>query len=168
MHFYYSSARLFCEQIAVAEIAGRIETPFYLYSRRTYRDNFREIDAAFAGQPHRICYALKANSNPHLLRDFAELGAGADVVSGGELQLALRAGIPAHTIVFAGVGKRDDEITAGLQVNIRGFHVESEAELENLNALAQARGQKAPVALRVNPNIDIHGHPYISTGRSAD
>ncbi len=168
MHFYYSSAQLFCEQMPVAEIANQVETPFYLYSRRTYQENFRAIEGAFSGRPHRVCYALKANTNPHLLRDFAALGAGADVVSGGELHFALQAGIPARTIVFAGVGKRDDEIIAGLQAGIRGFNVESEAELENLDALARTRGMKAPVALRVNPNIDIQGHPYISTGRQAD
>jgi len=168
MHFYYSAAHLFCEKVAVEKIAEQTTTPFYLYSRRTYQENFRLIDAAFAGQAHRICYALKANSNPDLLRDFAALGAGADVVSGGGLQFALQAGIPAATIVFAGVGKRDEEIVAGLQAGIRGFHVESEAELENLDKLAHALGKKAPVALRVNPNIDIHGHPYISTCRSAD
>ncbi len=168
MHFYYSSAHLMCEQMPVAEIAQQVETPFYLYSRRTYQENFHTIAAAFGGRPHRICYALKANTNPHLLRDFAALGAGADVVSGGELRFALQAGIAARTIVFAGVGKRDDEIRAGLEAGIHGFHVESEAELENLQALAQQQGLHAPVALRVNPNINIQGHPYISTGRSAD
>ncbi|MGH7495741.1 MAG: diaminopimelate decarboxylase [bacterium] len=168
MHYYYSSARLFCEQVSVLEIADKIETPFYLYSRRTYRENFREIDAAFSSRPHRICYALKANANPQILRDFAELGAGADVVSSGELKFALQAGIPGNDIVFAGVGKRDEEILAALNAGIRGLNVESEAELENINALARMQGIKAPVALRVNPNIDIQGHPYISTGRSAD
>lgn len=168
MHFYYSNAQLFCEQMPVREIANQIETPFYLYSRRTYQENFNALDAAFGGRPHRICYALKANANPHILRDFAGLGAGADVVSGGELHFARQAGIPAHGIVFAGVGKRDDEILAALAAGIRGFHVESEAELENIDLLARTRGSKAPVALRVNPNIDIDGHPYISTGRSAD
>lgn len=168
MHFYYSSARLFCEQVPVATIADQIETPFYLYSRRTYQENFREIDAAFSGRPHRICYALKANANPHVLRDFAELGAGADVVSGGELHFALQAGMRGRDIVFAGVGKRDDEIIAALHAGIRGLNVESEAELENIDTLARRNGMQAPVALRINPNIDIHGHPYISTGRSAD
>ncbi len=167
-HFYYAGSRLHCEDVPLAEVAARLATPFYLYSRRTYRENFLEIDAAFGRHPHRICYALKANSNPHVLRDFAELGAGADVVSVGELQLALQAGIAADRIVFAGVGKRDDEIIAGLQAGIRGFNVESEAELEVINELARQQNCVAPVALRVNPNIDIHGHPYIATGRDAD
>ncbi len=167
-HFYYTASQLHCENVPLAEVAARVQTPFYLYSRRTYRENFAEIDAAFGDHPHRICYALKANSNPHVLRDFAGLGAGADVVSVGELQLALQAGMAAGRIVFAGVGKRDDEIMAGLQAGIRGFNVESEAELAVINELARQQNRVAPVALRVNPNIDIHGHPYISTGRQAD
>lgn len=168
VHFYYSKAWLHCEAKSVSEIAQQISTPFYLYSRRTYRENFQEIDAAFGAQRHCICYALKANSNPDMLRDFAAWGAGADVVSAGELQLALKAGIPASRIVFAGVGKRDDEILAGLQAGIRGFNVESDAELAVMNDIARQQNCVAPVALRINPNIDIHGHPYISTGRQAD
>lgn len=167
-HFKYSRSHLFCEGVSLATVAENVATPFYLYSRRTYRESYEKIDTAFGDRPHRICYALKANSNPDLLRDFAALGAGADVVSVGELKLALRAGIPANAIVFAGVGKRDDEIIAGLEAGIRGFNVESEAELAVINEIAQQRGAIARVALRVNPNIDIHGHPYISTGRSAD
>ncbi len=168
MHFHYSHSHLLCEEVPIAALAEQVATPFYLYSRRTYRENYAQIDQAFGAHPHRICYALKANSNLDLLRDFAAMGAGADVVSVGELKLALRAGIPAHTIVFAGVGKRDDEIIAGLQAGIRSFNVESEAELAVIDDLARQRGESARVALRVNPNIDIHGHPYISTGRSAD
>jgi len=168
MHFHYSHSRLFCEDVPIAAIAEQVATPFYLYSRRTYRESYEAIDAAFGNRPHRICYALKANSNLDILRDFAAMGAGADVVSVGELKLALRAGIPANAIVFAGVGKRDDEIIAGIDADIRSFNVESEAELAVINDLARQRNAIARVALRVNPNIDIHGHPYISTGRSAD
>jgi diaminopimelate decarboxylase len=168
VHYSYANAQLFCEAAAITTIAAAVPTPFYLYSRKTYLENYEQIDAAFGSRPHRICYALKANSNLDLLRDFAAKGAGADVVSVGELKLALRAGIPAQAVVFAGVGKRDDEILAGLAAGIRGFNVESEAELEVINDLARQRGVQARVALRVNPNIDIHGHPYISTGRSAD
>ncbi|NUO82532.1 alanine racemase, partial [candidate division KSB1 bacterium] len=168
MHFRYSHAHLFCEEIPIATIAEQVATPFYLYSRRTYRENYAQIDQAFGARPHRVCYALKANSNLDLLRDFAALGAGADVVSVGELKLALQAGISADAIVFAGVGKRDDEIIAGIGAGIRSFNVESEAELAVIDDLARQRGATARVALRVNPNIDIHGHPYISTGRSAD
>ncbi|MEK7727577.1 MAG: hypothetical protein AAB354_04145 [candidate division KSB1 bacterium] len=168
MHYSYSNSQLLCEATTINTIAEAVPTPFYLYSRQTYLENYESIAAAFRSRPHRICYALKANSNLDLLRDFAANGAGADVVSVGELKLALRAGIPASAIVFAGVGKRDDEIIAGLEAGIRGFNVESEAELEVINDLARQRGGQARVALRVNPNIDIHGHPYISTGRSAD
>ncbi|MDZ7344249.1 MAG: diaminopimelate decarboxylase [candidate division KSB1 bacterium] len=169
MHYFtYRQRQLFCEEVAVAEAAARYGTPLYLYSRRTYRENFELIDHAFASRLHQICFALKANSNPQLLRDFADLGCGADVVSGGELQLALQAGIPAPRIVFAGVGKRDEEIVFGLEAGIRGFNVESEAELSVIEALAKSHRKMAPVALRLNPDIDIHGHPYISTGRAAD
>lgn len=167
-HYSYSNAQLHCEAAALTTIAASVPTPFYVYSRKTYLENYASIASAFRGRPHRICYALKANSNLDLLRDFAAQGAGADVVSIGELKLALRAGIPANAIVFAGVGKRDDEILAGLAAGIRGFNVESEAELQVINEIARQRGVIARVALRVNPNIDIHGHPYISTGRSAD
>jgi diaminopimelate decarboxylase len=169
MHYFtYRQNQLFCEDLPVAEAAAQHGTPLYLYSRKTYLENFRLIDRAFAAWPHQICFALKANCNPQILRDFAELGGGGDVVSAGELQLALQAGIPANCLVFAGVGKRDDEIIAGLEAGIRGFNVESEAELEVINALAERRHQIAPVSLRINPDIDIHGHPYISTGRAAD
>jgi diaminopimelate decarboxylase len=169
MHYFiYRQNQLFCEELPVAEIAAEYGTPLYLYSRRTYRENFQVIDRAFAPWPHQICFALKANSNPSILRDFAELGCGADVVSVGELQLALQAGIPPQRIVFAGVGKRDDEIFAGLEAGIRGFNVESEAELAVINELAGRLNKIAPVSLRLNPDIDIHGHPYISTGRAAD
>ena len=167
-HYSYSNAQLHCEAAAITAIAATVPTPFYIYSRKTYLENYASIASAFRSRPHRICYALKANSNLDLLRDFAAQGAGADVVSVGELKLALRAGIPANAIVFAGVGKRDDEILAGLEAGIRGFNVESEAELQVINEIARQRGVIARVALRVNPNIDIHGHPYISTGRSAD
>jgi diaminopimelate decarboxylase len=169
MHYFtYRQNQLFCENLPVAEAVARHGTPLYLYSRRTYRENFQLIDRAFAPCPHQICFALKANSNPHILRDFAALGCGADVVSGGELRLALLAGIPPQKIVFAGVGKRDDEIIAGFEAGIRGFNVESEAEFSAIDELAGRQNKIAPVSLRLNPDIDIHGHPYISTGRAAD
>jgi diaminopimelate decarboxylase len=169
MHYFiYRDHQLFCEDFPVVEAAAQFGTPLYLYSRRTYRENFQLIDHVFAAQAHQICFALKANSNPFILRDFAGLGGGADVVSVGELKLALQAGIRAARIVFAGVGKRDDEIIAGLEAGIRGFHVESEEELGVINDNAARLQKIAPIALRVNPDIDIHGHPYISTGRAAD
>jgi len=169
MHYFtYRQQQLFCEETSVSEAAAQFGTPLYLYSRKTYREKYALIDRAFAASKHQICFALKANCNPHLLQDFARLGCGGDVVSGGELHLALQAGIPASRIVFAGVGKRDDEILAGLDAGIRGFNVESEAELQVINELAAQRKKIAPVSLRINPDIDIHGHPYISTGRAAD
>jgi len=169
MHYFaYRHGNLFCEDVPINELAAQQATPFYLYSRRTVRENYLTIDAAFADRAHTICYALKANSNSRILRELAELGAGADVVSGGELLHARRAGIPAEKIVFAGVGKRDEEIVLALREKIRGLNVESEAELEVVNDLAGKEGCVAPVSLRINPNIDINGHPYISTGRSAD
>jgi len=169
MHYFtYRSHQLFCEDVSVAEAAAQHGTPLYLYSRKTYREKFERIDRAFAAAKHQICFALKANCNPQILQDFAASGCGGDVVSGGELHLALQAGIPASRLVFAGVGKRDDEILAGLDAGIRGFNVESEAELHVINELAAQQKKIAPVSLRVNPDIDIHGHPYISTGRAAD
>jgi len=169
MHYFtYRNNQLFCEDLPVTAAAAKYGTPLYLYSRKTYRENFQLLDRAFSAWPHQICFALKANCNPHLLRDFAELGGGGDVVSVGEMQLALQAGMPAQRLVFAGVGKRDDEIIAGLEAGIRGFNVESEAELTVINELAGRQKKIAPLSLRINPDIDIHGHPYISTGRAAD
>jgi diaminopimelate decarboxylase len=169
MHYFaYRNSLLHCENVAIAELARKYPTPFYLYSRRTLRENFHAVDTAFASRPHCVCYAVKANTNAAILRGFAEMGAGADVVSGGELMHARRAGIAPEKIVFAGVGKQDDEILLALREKIRGLNVESENELEVIEQLAAQEGCIAPVSLRLNPNIDIHGHPYISTGRSAD
>jgi diaminopimelate decarboxylase len=169
MHYFtYRRGSLFCEDVPLHEVAAEHPTPFYLYSRRTIRENYTAIDAAFGDTAHTVCYALKANSNAHLLRELAGMGAGADVVSGGELLHARRAGIPAAKIMFAGVGKRDDEIIFALREKICGLNVESEAELEVIDKLAEKEGCVAPVSLRINPNIDINGHPYISTGRSGD
>ena len=149
-------------------LARTYGTPLYIYSRSAIEENFQKLKAAFEGRPHLICYAVKANNNPAVLRHLASLGAGADVVSLGELQLALDAGIPAEKIVFAGVGKRDDEIQAGLRAGIAGFNVESEMEIEVIDGLAGELGVCAKIALRINPNIDIDGHPFISTGRHRD
>jgi diaminopimelate decarboxylase len=169
MHYFtYRDGRLYCEEIAIEDLAKQYPTPFYLYSRRTLRENFHAIDAAFAGREHSLCYALKANTNQTILRELAALGAGADVVSGGELIHARRAGIPPEKIVFAGVGKRDEEIVLALREKILGLNVESAGELEVIDQLAAQERCIAPVSLRINPNIDIQGHPYISTGRSAD
>jgi len=164
--FAYRFGELFCEEVRVEEIATAIGTPFYLYSRRGIEEKFREADAAFHGVDHLVCYAVKANSNPEILKVLAQLGSGADIVSGGELYLALQAGIPSNKIIFAGVGKRDEEIEQAMEARSLALNVESLQELEVIGAMAQTMRRDVPVALRVNPNIDIHGHPYITTGRA--
>ena len=167
-HLKYSDNVLFFEHVDLRWVAKDLSTPLYVYSEATLKDHFQHIDTAFRNHPHLICYALKANSNPAIIRNLAALGAGADVVSLGELRLALQAGIAPEKIVFAGVGKRDDEILAALEVGIKGFNVESQMELEVIDQLTAETGTQAPISLRVNPNIDIHGHPYIATGRHHD
>jgi diaminopimelate decarboxylase len=169
MHYYkYLHDELYCEAISVQKIAKSVETPFYLYSQRTVLENFGRLDAAFQEVDHLICYALKANSNVSLLSLLEQKGAGADVVSGVEIYLALKAGIPPEKIVYAGVGKRDDEIQYALEQGVLAFNVESFEELTVINEIAKTLKRKAPISIRVNPNIDIHGHPYISTGTSVD
>ncbi|MFQ5630989.1 MAG: diaminopimelate decarboxylase family protein, partial [bacterium] len=167
-HLQYVGNTLYFEQIPLEESGKEFGTPLYVYSESALTIHFQQIDKAFRKHPHLICYALKANSNPTIIRKLAALGVGADVVSIGELQLALQAGILPEKIVFAGVGKRDDEILAALDAGIKGFNVESEMELKVIDALAGRMGKMAPVSLRVNPNMDIHGHPYITTGRHHD
>lgn len=169
MHlFHYADNELFCEKKSVQRIARKIETPFYLYSKNSLLENFNQTDAAFGDLEHSVCYALKANSNETLLSLLAEQGAGADAVSGGEIYLALKNGFKPEKIVYAGVGKTDAEIKYALEENIYSFHVESVQELQVINEIAQSMDIVARVGIRVNPNIDIHGHPYISTGRSQD
>ncbi len=165
MHdFQYRNGELYCEDVSVRSVAQRVGTPFYLYSSRTLVNHFRAFDNAFAGVPHLICFALKANSNSAVLRLLSREGAGADMVSGGELFRALRAGIDPHKIVFAGVGKRRDEIEYALKVGILMFNVESGEELHAIDQAAKDMHAVARIALRVNPNIDPKTHPYISTG----
>jgi diaminopimelate decarboxylase len=165
MHdFQYKNGELYCEGVSVKTVSQRVGTPFYLYSSRTLMNHFRAFDKAFAGVPHLICFALKANSNSAVLRLLGREGAGADMVSGGELFRALRAGIDPHKIVFAGVGKRRDEIEYALKVGILMFNVESGEELHAINQAAKEMRSKASIALRVNPNIDPKTHAYISTG----
>ncbi|MFQ5604330.1 MAG: diaminopimelate decarboxylase [bacterium] len=169
MHYFqFRNEVLHCENLPVESIAEQIDTPFYLYSKKTLLENYRRNERAFQGVEHLICYALKANSNGMLLRMLAQQGAGADVVSGGELQLALQAGFPADKIVFAGVGKRDEEIRQALEYDVLALNVESEEELRVVDLLARDLGKTAPVALRLNPDIDIEGHPYISTGKAVN
>ena len=165
MHFFeYKNHQLQCEGISIREIAEKVGTPFYLYSYHTLVRHFTVFDDAFKGIPHIICYSAKANSNLALLRLFINLGGGVDVVSGGELYRALKGGAAPHKIVFSGVGKREDEIEYALKTGILMFNVESSQELQVINEVAGRIGEKAPIAIRVNPDIDPKTHPYISTG----
>lgn len=163
-HFEYRGADLYCEEVPVAALAEEIGTPFYLYSHATLTRHFRVFDEAFHEVPHLICFAAKANANLAILRLFAGMGGGADVVSGGELFRALRAGVPPDRIVFAGVGKSREEMVEALKADILMFNVESSQELRVLNQVAGEVGARARVALRVNPDVDPKTHPYISTG----
>jgi diaminopimelate decarboxylase len=162
--FAYHGGELYCEEVPLARIAQDVGTPCYVYSHRMLVDGFRALDQAFAGLPHLICYAMKANSNLAILRVFIDEGGGLDIVSGGELFRALRAGAAPQRIVFAGVGKSAEEIEAALQADILLFNVESPQELEALQTVAAKLGTRARVAVRVNPDVDPKTHPYISTG----
>jgi diaminopimelate decarboxylase len=165
MHFFqYKKGELYAEDVPVREIVAKFGTPIYIYSTRTLVRHFRAYDEAFDGKPHIICFALKANSNSALIRLFAKQGSGADVVSGGELYRAMKAGVPAKKIVYAGVGKTGDEIRYALKNKILMFNVESESELREIDRIAGEMRVKAPIALRINPDIDPQTHPYISTG----
>ena len=163
--FRYREGALWAEQIPVAGIADAVGTPFYLYSTAAFAGAYRRFAEAFAPARPLICYAVKANSNLAVLRIFADLGAGADVVSEGELRRALAAGIPAERIVFSGVGKSRAELAAALEANIHQINVESLPELEQLGELAAERGCSVRIALRVNPDVDALTHAKISTGR---
>ena len=165
MHdFTYKGKSLYCEDVPIERIAAEAGTPVYIYSRKTLERHFSVFDGAFSAVPHLTCYSVKANSNIALLRLFARLGAGVDVVSGGEIFRALKAGVPADKIVYSGVGKTVEEIRYGLQSGILQFNVESAQELELINAVAGSLGTKARIALRINPDVDPKTHPYISTG----
>jgi len=165
-YFFYSNGELFCEKININEIAQKVKTPFYLYSKNGLINNFKLIDRAFSEVNHTICFALKANSNMRLLKTLVRLGCGADVVSGGELFFALKAGFSPSKIVYAGVGKTDDEIQYAIETGIAAINVESEQELDVIHQIAKKVNQSANIAIRVNPDIDVHGHPYISTGKA--
>lgn len=167
-HFAHKSGVLHAEEVPVPKIAAEVGTPFYCYSTATLARHYRVFDEAFAGLDHRICYSLKANSNQAVIATLAGLGAGADVVSEGELRRALAAGIPPERIVFSGVGKTERELAFGLDTRIHCFNVESEPELELLASLAASRGVRAPVSIRINPDVDAKTHEKISTGRKGD
>ena len=152
------------EGVALERIADDVGTPCFVYSRAAIERAWRAYDRTLAGIPHEVCYAVKANSNLAVIDVLGRLGAGFDIVSGGELERVLAAGVPAGRIVFSGVGKRDAEMAAALEAGVGCFNVESAQELDRLASLARAAGQRAPVSLRVNPDIDARTHPYITTG----
>ena len=163
-HFQYQEHHLYAEEVPVANIAARFGTPCYVYSRATLERHWRAFDTAFGHHPHLICFAVKANSNLAVLDVLARLGSGFDIVSVGELERVLAAGGDPAKVIFSGVGKRADEMRRALEVGIRCFNLESEAELERLEGVAAALGVVAPVSIRVNPDVDAGTHPYISTG----
>ncbi len=165
-HFGYIDGRLHAEDVPLEDIAASVGTPVYVYSTATLERHYRVCEEALAGMDHQICYALKANSNLAVLRVLARLGAGMDVVSEGELRRALAAGTPPERIVFAGVGKTAREMRAALEAGVGQFNVESEPELLALDAVARDMGLRAPVAIRVNPDVDARTHAKISTGKS--
>ncbi len=165
-HFLYRDGTLYAEDVAVAEIAAAVGTPFYVYSTATLLRHYQLFDEALAGMEHLVCYAMKANSNQAVLRTLAQAGAGMDVVSGGEYLRAKAAGVPGERIVFSGVGKTAAEIRLALEGGIRQFNVESEPEMVVLDAVAQSLGVVAPITIRVNPDVDARTHAKIATGKS--
>lgn len=162
--FYYQQDRLFVEGVSLAEIATRFGTPVYVYSQAALTDAFIQYTTALKDRKHLVCFAVKSNPNLSILHLFAGLGAGFDIVSGGELQRVLAAGGEANKVVFSGVGKSEAEMRLALNAGILCFNVESEAELLRLNGVAASMGKIAPISFRVNPNVDAKTHPYISTG----
>lgn len=163
-HFQYRHDELFCEDVPVREIAEAVGTPFYLYSCATLERHFKAFDGAFANADRLVCFSAKANASLAILKLLSRLGSGLDIVSGGELFRGLRAGIAPDKIVYSGVGKKPEEIDFALQSGILMFNIESLDELELINRRAGEFGKKAPIAIRVNPDVDPKTHPYISTG----
>jgi len=163
-HFAYKDDELYCEQVPVAHIADQVGTPFYLYSHATIARHYRVFDEAFNGLDHLTCFSVKSNSNIAVLRALAKEGAGADIVSGGELLRALRAGIPTDKIVYSGVGKTPGDIELALQSDILMFNVESSQELHLVNRIAGKLRDKATIAIRINPDVETETHPYLTTG----
>ena len=165
-HFLYRDGALYAEDVPLAEIAAAVGTPFYCYSAATLERHYRLFDEALEGTDHLVCYAIKAASNVAILKLLGDLGAGMDVVSGGEYMRARAAGVPGERIVFSGVGKTRDEMRLALEGGIRQFNVESEPEMEVLNAVALELGVVAPITVRVNPDVDARTHAKIATGKS--
>jgi diaminopimelate decarboxylase len=165
-HFLYQNGTLYAEDVAINDIAAAVGTPFYVYSTATLKRHFQLFDDALAGTDHLVCYAMKAASNQAILKTLGALGAGMDVVSGGEYARAKAAGIPGDRIVFSGVGKTHDEIRAALTGGIRQFNVESEPEMLAISSVATDLGVTAPITIRVNPDVDAKTHAKIATGKS--
>ncbi len=163
-YFHYKDGDFYCEEVPIATIADSVGTPFYIYSHRTLVRHFKAFDSAFEKVRHLICYSVKANSNIALLRIFVNLGAGLDVASGGELYRALKSGVDPKKVVFSGVGKTEQEIEYALNSGILMLNVESSQELGRIDEIAGRLGTRAPVAIRVNPDIDPKTHPYVATG----
>jgi diaminopimelate decarboxylase len=167
-HFAYISGVLHAEGVNLSDLADEIDTPFYCYSSATLERHYRVFDDAFAGIDHAIFYSIKANSNQAVIKTLTDLGAGIDVVSEGELRRAMALGVPGHRIVFSGVGKTAAEMATALKQSIAGFNVESEPELELLNSIALRLGTRAPVSMRINPDVDARTHEKISTGKASN
>ncbi len=163
-YFNYRKGELYCESVPIKEIVKAVGTPLYIYSYKTFERHFRVFDRAFQKVPHLVCYSCKANANGSLLSTVSKLGGGADIVSGGELYKALRAGIAHNKIVFSGVGKTEEELKAAIRAGILMINIESEGELAVLRRLSRNMKKKVPVSIRVNPEIDPKTHPYITTG----
>ncbi|MEL6233143.1 MAG: diaminopimelate decarboxylase [Pseudomonadota bacterium] len=165
-HFLYRDGVLHAEDVPLPEIAAAVGSPAYIYSSATLTRHYRLFEEALQGMPHLVCYAMKSNSNLAVVRLLGQLGAGMDTVSGGEIARALRAGVPPDRIVFSGVGKTRDELRFALETGIRQFNVESEPELAALSETAHAMGRRAPVTIRINPDVDAKTHDKISTGKA--
>ncbi|MGB1153979.1 MAG: diaminopimelate decarboxylase family protein, partial [Paracoccaceae bacterium] len=165
-HFLYRDGRLHAEDVAIQEIAAQVGTPFYVYSTATLIRHFKLFDEALDGLDHLVCFAMKAASNQAILKTLGDLGAGMDVVSGGEYLRARAAGVPGERIVFSGVGKTRGEMHQALQGGVRQFNIESEPELYLLNEVALSLGSTAPITIRVNPDVDAKTHAKIATGKS--
>lgn len=163
-HFHYQKDSLLCENVPLSEIAGTYGTPCYVYSRKEITERYLSYTQAFGEHPHQICYAVKANGNVAVLNVLAQLGAGFDIVSVGELERVIAAGGDTSKVIFSGVGKLDDEIKRALEVGIGCFNIESEVELDSIQRVAAELNIRAPISFRVNPDVDAQTHPYISTG----
>jgi diaminopimelate decarboxylase len=163
--FHYENNELYCEEVLVSNIAEKVGTPFYLYSNKTIVDHYKKLDRAFAGIDHLICFSMKSNANLAICKTLSKEGSGADIVSGGELYKAIKAGFKPQDIVFAGVGKTDLEIGFALNANILMFNVESMSEARAIDRVAKKLGKKARIAFRVNPDVDAGTHKHITTGK---